>query len=117
MLIIPAATEQALPLLEQVRMQRAHCTLFVLGDTEKTRELASKADVRAENHPYRKVVWTPHIATLGLAPGYERLAQEAAGGALVVALRFDFSFSSALRATDVIDFVEIERTFIKAERP
>ena len=115
MLILSKNTDKALPLLHQVRVQRAHCTLFVFGDSDAMKELASKADVRAENHPYRKVVWVPDPQVLYNVPEFSVLQREHEGGAIAATMTFDFRLSSVRKANDTIDLVAIEQSFIDAE--
>jgi len=113
MLIVPSDAQLAIPLLTQVREQRMHCTMFVLADTEAARILASKADVRAEHHPYRKVVWAPARSGLEAAPGYEALVTKAVPGVAAIAMTFDFRFACSL-AEGEDSFLKIEQAFILA---
>ena len=114
MIIIPSTPDLAKPLLEQVQTQRMHCTLFVFGDDEERRTIASKADVRAENHPFRKVVWVPVPEVMNGLPGCEQLTGLQGEGTIVAALSFRFTLCSKLGPTDTIDFVALEEAFIRA---
>ena len=114
MLIVPTVPAEARPLLDHIRTQREHSTMFVLARGEDGSRLASKADVRAENHPFRKVVWVMEPSVLSEIVEYSEVAASADAGAIVCTLTFNFQLSSTLKSSDVIDFVAIEEAFISA---
>jgi hypothetical protein len=119
MLILPTASsaaqkDRAQQLLTSVAGQRLHCTIVVFGDTERAREIASRADVRAENNAFRKVVWIPDIAVLAGNSGFAVLADHAAAGAEAVALTLRFQPSCALRGGEAVDFFKLELAFADA---
>ena len=115
MLILPSNPTRAQKLLHGVARQRAHCTAVVFGDTEDAREAASRADVRAENHPFRKVVWIPEPAVLEGDAVFAPLANAYAAGATTAFLTFSFDIAKQLAAADARKFRIIERGFIAAE--
>ncbi len=115
MLILPTSdAARAKALLGQLADDRKHCALIVFGDGERAREIASRADVRAENHPFRQVVLVPKPAVLEGDPRYATLLRLQADGAEVVAVAIDFQASSRLAGEDATDFFELERAFADA---
>ena len=111
MIILPADKERALKLLAAVAAQRVHCTAIVRGDTEMAREAASRADVRAENHPFRKVVWMPDPKLIEHRPEYAEIARTHATS---VFLSFSFHVVRELHVPEALSFIAIERAFIDA---
>ena len=63
----PNGAAEAEKLLKEVFCQRRKAICFVFGDTPRVREIASRADVRAEDHPARQVVWVPDAKVLSSA--------------------------------------------------
>ena len=61
MLILPTRAadgkQRAQKLLQDIADQRVHTTMVVFGDGDRPREIASRADRRAENNPFRAVVY------------------------------------------------------------
>ncbi|MET0792849.1 MAG: hypothetical protein ABW061_15115 [Polyangiaceae bacterium] len=115
MVIVPKTLKEAGAVLKQLATQRSHVTLYVLVPGDDGAQIASDADIRAENHPFRKVAWITEPATLGL-PGCEVLKQARDDGAAVSVMTFDNRLSSVLPASGDVDLVAIERAFIKAEQ-
>jgi hypothetical protein len=113
MVIVPKASKRAEPVLKQLRKQRSHCTLYVLVPGDDGAQIASDADIRAENHPFRKVAWVTNSATLAL-PGCEVLEKAFVEGAAICVMTFDYRLSSTLAVEDV-DLLAIEKAFIKAQ--
>jgi len=113
MVIVPKAAKDADPVLSQLRAQRSHCTLYVLVPDDEGSQIASSADVRAENHPFRKVAWIPNPAILDL-PGCEALKQASANGSAICVMTFDNRLSSQLKV-GATSLLAIEKAFIKAE--
>jgi hypothetical protein len=115
MVIVPKTPEAADPVLKQLRAQRSHCTLYVLVPDDEGSQLASDADIRAENHPFRKVAWITNSAVLKLA-GCEVLKKACDDGAAICVMTFDNRLSSVLLPGGDLDLLAIEKAFIKAER-
>lgn len=115
MVIVPRKPQEADVVLAQLRAQRSHCTLYVLVPGDEGSQLASDADIRAENHPFRKVAWITDAATLQL-PGCEVLKRSADDGAAISVMTFDNRLSSVLLLNGDLDLLAIEQAFIKAER-
>jgi hypothetical protein len=119
MLILPTKASangvaQAHKLLQAVVDQRVHCTLVVFGDGDRPREIASRADRRAENDPFRQVVLVPDPTVLGGVPAFQVLVDQCAAGAEVVALTIRFELSGTLRGADAVDFYQLEQAFTRA---
>jgi len=115
MLILPTSdAPRARTLLGQVAADRQHCAIIVFGDTERAREIASRADVRATGDPFRKVVLVPSPAVLKGDPQYAALLGAQAGGAEAVAVTIDFRVSSTLSGDDATDFLALEQAFADA---
>jgi len=119
MLILPtrASTDgqaRAQKLLQDVVDQRVHCTLVVLGDGDRPREIASRADRRAENNPFRGVVLIPDPAVRVGRPAFKLLLDQQAAGAEAIALTIRFELSSTLRGDDATDFYALEQAFTAA---
>jgi hypothetical protein len=106
---------RAKALLGQLAGDRKHCALIVFGDGERPREIASRADVRADGNPFRQVVLVPNPSVLEGNPQYAPLLRMQAGGAEVVAMTTDFQISSILSGDDATDFFELERAFTDAQ--
>ena len=119
MLILPtkAATEgtaRARKLLQAVADQRVHCTLVVFGDGDRAREIASRADRRAENDPFRAVVYVPDASVLEGVAAFAALLAKHRAGHDAVALTIRFEISSALAGDAALDFFELEQALAKA---
>ena len=119
MLILPTASsadqkQRAQQLLASVAGQRLHCTIVVFGDGDRAREIASRADVRAENHAFRKVVWIPDISVLAGDNGFAPLMDQAKAGVEAVALTLRFQLSCCLQGSDAVDFFKLEVAFSDA---
>ena len=119
MLILPttATTDgqaRAQKLLQAVVDQRVYCTLVVPGDGDRPREIASRADRRAENNPFRGVVLIPDPGVLAGNPQFKQLLDEHAAGAEAIALTIRFELSSTLAGDEALDFLALERAFAKA---
>ncbi len=113
MLILPASDKsRAVSLLRQVADSRERCHLVVFGDDERAREIASRADVRAEGHPFRRVVLVPSTSVL---EGEERFAHlcNAAAGQDVVGMSISFQVVITLVGDDALRFSKLERAFAK----
>lgn len=115
MVIIPNALKPAGAALEQLRVQRQHCTFYVLLAGDDGAQLASDADIRAENHPFRKVAWVTAPELLAQLPHNELLVQALAEDAAVCVATFDNRRSSVLKRGEKITLLTIEKAFIKAE--
>jgi hypothetical protein len=121
MTIIPTAEtgeggQRARRLLAEVLEQRRKVTFVVFGDSERAREIASRADVRAEGHPARQVIWLPDARVLEGRPELavlERLAREGTEAAFFT---LDFALSSIPSAADVTRFSQLELGFANALR-
>jgi hypothetical protein len=112
MLILPADNvELARRLLDRAAGDRHAVSYLVLGDGERRRQLASRADVRAENHPFRRVIWIPAPERFAGHPTLAWLAAET-GPVVVTTLRFEVS--SRLSETAAMDFSQVERAFAMA---
>jgi hypothetical protein len=116
MLILPASDPaRAKALLGQLASDRKHCALIVFGDGERPREIASRADVRADGNPFRQVVLVPTPSVLEGNQQYAPLLGKQASGADVVAMTTDFQISSTLSGDDATDFLELEQAFADAQ--
>lgn len=120
MIIIPTTDAlngevEATKLLKEVFCQRRRVTCFVFGDTPTAREIASRADVRAEDHPARQVIWVPDGGVLRsadavLAPLHQHsMPQERA-----VFFNLDSAASSILAGPDARSFAKLELAFARA---
>jgi hypothetical protein len=119
MLVLPTSAsadsrESAQKMLQAVVDQRVHSTMVVFGDGERPREIASRADRRAENNPFRAVVQIPDVSLLEGVPSFGPLLAKHAGGAEAVALTIRFELSSSLRGDAAFDFFELEQAFTRA---
>jgi hypothetical protein len=119
MLILPTSaavrgTDRAQRLLQDVVRQRVHATLIVFGDGDRPREIASRADRRAENNPFRAVVYVPDATVLDGVDMFAALRDQHRGGAEAVALTIQFQVSSSLRGDAATDFFELEQAFARA---
>jgi hypothetical protein len=111
MLILPGSdAETACRLLGQIAESRKHCTIVVFGADERAQQIASRADVRAEDHPFRKVVLVPNAADLSEDDRFSALLSVAEGFD-VVAMTIRFLVSSRLAGTDAMDFEKLEWAF------
>jgi hypothetical protein len=116
MLILPTSDpSRAKSLLGQIANDRTHCALVVFGDGERPREIASRADVRADGNPFRQVVLVPKPSVLDGDAQYTLLLHLQAGGAEVVAVTTDFKISSTLKGDDATDFFMLEQAFADAQ--
>jgi hypothetical protein len=116
MLILPTSDPaRAKALLGQVATDRTHCLVVVFGDGERPREIASRADVRADGNPFRQVVLVPKPSVLEGDPQYAPLLKQLAAGAEAVAMTTDFQVSSTLSGPDATDFFELESAFADAQ--
>jgi len=116
MLILPASDPvRAKALFGEVAADRKRCALIVFGDGERPREIASRADVRADGNPFRQVVLVPKPSVLEGDARYAALLRLQASGAEVVAMTIDFQPSSTLSGDDATDFLELERAFADAQ--
>ena len=115
MLILPTSDSQrAQALLGQVATDRRRCAVIVFGDTERAREIASRADVRAEGHPFRCVVLVPDSKVLQGGAPFGAILRAHANGAEAVAVTLDFRLSSTLSGDDATDFLVLEESFASA---
>lgn len=119
MLILPTTEsangkERAHRLLSDVARQRVHCSLVVFGNGERAREIASRADVRAESAPFRKTVWIPDPSVLAGHPEFAALLKAVEKQAEVVALSLRFQPVLELRGDQALDFFELEIAFSSA---
>jgi hypothetical protein len=115
MLILPTSDPQrAKTLLGQLAADRRHCAIIVFGDSERAREIASRADVRAEGHPFRRVVLVPSPQVLAGEPQFAPLLRAQAGGAEAVTVTLDFKPSRALSGDEALDFFVLEKAFAAA---
>ncbi|HWU85724.1 MAG TPA: hypothetical protein VN253_00510 [Kofleriaceae bacterium] len=119
MLILPTSKSpdgkaRAQKLLRAVVDQRVSCTLAVFNDGDRPREIASRADRRAENDPFRAVVYIPDVTVLEGDPTFSPLLKKQAVGEEVVALTIRFEISSCLKGPSAIDFFELEQAFTRA---
>jgi hypothetical protein len=119
MMILPLSTgpdglARAQSLLRDVEQQRRICTLFVFRDSDDSREIASRADVRASGHPFRQVVWIPDPRVLVGEARFRWLADADAQGWDAMAATIDFRPSSRLRWPDAKRFMLLEKAFAEA---
>lgn len=119
MLILPTSRAangkaRAQKLLRAVADQRVHVSLIVFGDGDRPREIASRADRRAENNPFRAVVYIPDTTVLDGTRSFAPLLGKHRAGAEAVALTIRFQISSALQGDAAIDFFELEQAFARA---
>jgi len=119
MLILPMGPKpedvaNAQRLLLEVANQRVKVSIVVFGAGARPQEIASRADVRADGHPFRKVVWIPDPAVLGTEPLFEPLRVALAAGAEALALTLQFHASSLLRGPDAVSFIKLEEAFARA---
>lgn len=119
MLILPVAeapngAADARRLLLEVADQRTKVSIVVFGDDAHRRQIASRADVRADGHPFRRVVWIPDPSVLAGDETFSVLARAAANQDEAVAMTLQFRVSSRLRGGAAISFIELERAFARA---
>lgn len=119
MLILPTAsapngTADAQRLLLEVVNQRVKVSIIVLGDDAQRRQIASRADVRAEGHPFRRVVWVPDPTVLAGVAAFAAVAAAAANQDEAVAMTLQFQISSRLRGAQAISFIELDMAFARA---
>ncbi|HUQ01021.1 MAG TPA: hypothetical protein VM261_00940 [Kofleriaceae bacterium] len=110
----PQGTTRAQALLREVADQRVRCTVLVFGDSNDSREIASRADVRAHGHAFRQVVWVPDIAVVNGVPRYRWLTEAHGDGWDAVAATIRFETSSRLRRPDALRFYLLEKAFADA---
>jgi len=115
MLILPSSDpERARSLLGQIADDRQHSAIVVFGSTERAREIASRADVRADGNPFRRVVLVPEPSVLAQDARFAFLAAAASAGAEAVAVTLDFRLSARLSGPDAVDFSILEGAFADA---
>jgi hypothetical protein len=119
MVILPTSkardgVARAQKLLHEAADQRVHCTMVVFGDGDRPREIASRADVRSENDPFRGVIWIPDVAILEGDAAFQPLLARYNAGDEAVALTIQFEVSSALRGDAALDWYEIELALARA---
>ena len=115
MLILPSSDpERAQRLLSQVADDRRHAAIVVFGNTERAREIASRADVRAEGHPFRRVVLVPDLTVLAQSARFAWLVDAASDGVEAVAVTLDFRLSARLSGDVAVDFDGLEKAFADA---
>lgn len=115
MLVLPISDpERARRLLGQVAGDRRQCSIIVFGDTERARVIAARADIRAQGHPFRKVVRVPALSLLGDDVRFAALVAGAGAGADAVAMTARFRISRRLQGAEALDFAHIERAFARA---
>ena len=101
-------------MLAELAADRVHCAIIVFGDSERAREVASRADVRAQGHPFRRVVLVPKPAVLNGEPTFSPLLAFVAQGVDAVAVTIDFRISSTLSGPMAVDFLALEQAFADA---
>ena len=119
MLILPTnantnGKEIAQRLLQAIVGQRVHSTMVVFGDGDRPREIATRADRRAENNPFRAVVQIRDVTLLEGVAIFGPLLTKHAGGAEAVALTIGFELSSSLRGDAALDLFQLEQAFTRA---
>jgi hypothetical protein len=119
MLILPTSAsadsrENAQKMLQGVVDQRVHSTMVVFGDGDRQREIASLADRRTENNPFRAVVRIPDVSLLEGVAVFGPLLKKHTGGAEAVALTTHFELSSSLRGPAALDSFQLEQAFTRA---
>jgi hypothetical protein len=119
MLILPTrgrsdGVKVALELLDQIANQRMQVSIIVFDDGDRPREIASRADVRADGHPGRRVVWIPDMSVLDAVSRYAFLLKARTAGAEAVALTLDFVLSSHLSGPTATKFTRLETAFAAA---
>jgi len=119
MLILPTTQTtdgkaRAQKMLREVADQRVFCTMAVFGDGDRPREIASRADRRAENDPFRSVVYIPDVAVLIGETRFKKLLAKQETGEEAVALTIRFEISCSLHGADALDFFELEQAFNEA---
>lgn len=115
MLILPSSNPaRARRLLDRIAEDGSRCSIIVFGNTEQAREIASRADMRAEGHPFRKVVWIPEPAVLEGVPRFAHLRAAAEQGYDAVAMTVRFQVAARLRGPDALNSTLLERAFAGA---
>ena len=114
MIVIPSTTAEAHAALAALRADKAHLTLLVVMAGDAGKELAGRADVRADGDPFRQAAWVADAAVLANAPGYDEVRAKVAAGAVVCALTTAFRVASTLSSTDTLDFLALEKAFLSA---
>lgn len=110
----PDGKADAQRLLLEVVNQRVKVSLIVLGDDDHRRKIASRADVRADGHPFRRVVWIPDIEVLADQPRFAVLVDAIGKGDEAVAMTLEFKLSSRLRGAEAESFIKLEQAFARA---
>jgi hypothetical protein len=110
----PDGLPRAQKLLHDAADQRVHCTLVVFGDSDRAREIASRADLRSQNNPFRGVIWAPDVAVLQGDDAFKPLLAELSKGEEAVALTLKFEVSGSLHGDAALDWYEIEQALARA---
>ena len=111
----PNGAAEAEKLLKEVFCQRRKVTCFIFGDTPTAREIASRADVRAEDHPARQVVWVPDGEVLNSADAVlAPLQRHALPQERAVFFNLESKLSSILAGADARSFAKLEVAFARA---
>lgn len=111
----PNGAAEADKLLKEVFCQRRRVTCFIFGDTAAAREVASRADVRAEDHPARQVVWVPDERVLNSADAVlAPLQRHASPEGRAVFFNLDSKLSAILIGADARSFAKLEVAFARA---
>lgn len=107
--------EKAKRLMREVMQQRRKVTLVVFGDPVdgRAREVASRADVRADDHPARQVVWAPNPSLLD-GEEFALLRELAAAGTEAAFFTLEFALSSTIGGADAMRFLRLEIGFARA---
>lgn len=105
---------RAQTMMQGIVDQRVHSTVVVFGDGDRPREIASRAERRTENNPFRAVVHIPDLSLLEGVVVFGPLLEQHAGGAEAVALTTRFQLSSSLRGDAAFDSFELEQAFTRA---
>src|SRR5687768_8969463 len=103
--------ERAIALLTEVATERRTVVIVVLGEGDRPREIASRADVRADGHPSRRVIWIPDLSVLDGSDRFGFLLREAGRGVEALALTLAFEPSVRLAGDDATKFVQLEQAF------
>lgn len=116
MLILPSDNRQkARILLDQAIADRFTITLMVFGDGKGEDQIASKADVRAQAlASTRRVVWVrdPGVLTVQEFADYRQKNDDI----VVCALSLEDKPAAFLTREKANSFIELERTFLKAQQ-
>lgn len=110
----PDGKARAQKLLHEAVDQRVHCTLVVFGDSDRAREIASRADVRCQHNPFRGVIWAPDVEVLQGDDAFKPLLAELNRGEDAVALTLRFEVSGSLHGAAALDWYEIEHAIAAA---